>query len=521
VHRLSFLGAARGGALTAVAIAASIAVAIAWASLALACGGHDSGGGGTCGRTCPGGTVCERGACVVVCDQGTADCNGMTADGCEVEVTTDVDHCGACDAPCAPDHATGACSGGACAIDVCADGFADCDHAADTGCEQDIAGDVAHCGGCDVVCPTGPRAAPTCTGGHCGLTCEDGFGDCDGDPTTGCEVELATDPAHCGSCEHACAANETCGDRTCAPLACSAPLADCDGLAATGCEIDTATDDAHCGTCDHACPAGATCSDGACSFACGGEVADPITGQRCPIATPCTLYAECGTQLGAPDTRYWYCSPTLHTCQYLPLSGGFTSAGGTCTGQLVVRELSHAPWDKRIVPPDGVAFRAGTTLAIEVTNTTAADLYLDQLPLTLELAGSNPSRFDVAAIQLYQVGNLSDYGDGNNATQFVCSSPQTPFAGSATFTLGTGATGGCGGSFFSRVRPQASTRFVINLAFAAGTTFIDGRQYRLRIGSPLVGVRARPSATGAASAVTACTLPAAGITGAYLSFEQP
>lgn len=36
--------------------------------------------------------------------------------------------------------------------------------------------------------------------------CAEGYADCDGDATNGCEVELAVSPAHCGACGHPCPA---------------------------------------------------------------------------------------------------------------------------------------------------------------------------------------------------------------------------------------------------------------------------------------------------------------------------
>ena len=517
--------------------------------------------------------VCEGGHCgISSCDPGHDSCDLDPANGCEVDVTDDPVHCGSCGHECVVAHASPACVDSQCAVGACTAGFDDCDHLPGNGCEADLAA-VATCGACGTTCPTAPHATATCTGTGCGIACQGTYGNCDTMAPNGCETDLATDEAHCGACGAPCAGNETCSAGVCTTVACVAPLADCndltadgcetnvaidvdncgacgtecafphavaacangmcgfstcdlgfgncDGMVATGCESTLATDNANCGMCGNACPAGSTCSNGACTYACLGHDNDPITGQKCPIETPCTAYPQCGTQLGSPTFRYWYCSPTLHTCQYLPQSNGYTTAAGTCTGQLTFRQLASAPWDKRILPPNGVNFRVGTTLALEVTNTTAADIYLDQFPLTLELAGTNPSRFDVNSIHMYQVGSISDYGDGNNGTIQVCVSPTTPFAASSTFTLGTGATGGCGGSTFSRVRAGQSSRFIINLAFASSSTFITGRQYRLRIAAPLGGVKARPSSIGAPAAYTACTLPAAGITGSYLIFERP
>lgn len=548
----------------------SFIVVSAAVSLVAGCGDHPSSS--TCGRACPTGSVCQQGACVAVCDPGVADCNHDADDGCEVTVADDPANCGACGHACTAEHGTPACVDGHCAVGACDPGFADCDQSADDGCEQDLASTPSTCGACDhscdlahataachdghctvdacddgfddcdhlpddgceadlgttdtcrscgPACAGGPHATATCTADGCGLACDDGHDDCNGLPGDGCEAELATSETDCGMCGHPCGDDETCEGGTCTPVACTAPLADCDHLASNGCEVNTDTDADHCGTCGVACPVGSTCSGGHCTSGCATQPDDPVTGQRCPIEAACTASSECGTQLGAPTFRYWYCSTTTHTCQFLPQVGGFMTAGGTCTGQLVFRQLTAAPYDKRIVPPDGVAFRTGTTIAIEVTNTTATDLYLDQLPITLELAGTNPSRFDVSAVRLYEVGSISDYGDGNNATLIVCSSPTTPFAASSTFTLGTGATGGCGGSTFSRVRAGMSQRFLLDLTFSAATTFLEGRDYRLRIGEPLTGVRARTSTAGTAAAYTACTLPAGGFSGSYLEFANP
>ncbi|WP_143177964.1 hypothetical protein [Cystobacter ferrugineus] len=258
--------------------------------------------------------------------------------------------------------------------------------------------------------------------------------------------------------------------------------------------------------------------------ACLSWANDPITGQKCPINTPCTTYADCGVQTPSPSgvgpgSPYWYCS-TSNVCQFLPVSNGFSTATGTCTGQLQFRQNTAAPFDKKILPPDGVSFRQGTTLAFEVTNTTTSTLYLDQIPLSLEMAGTNPSRFDVSSIKMYQAGTRADSGDGTGL-QLICVSPNSPFLSSVNFTLGTGATGGCGGSYFSRITAGGTARFLIDLTFAANQTYIANRQYRLKIGSLATGLKARTSTASTAAAYTGCTLPATGMTGAYLIFSNP
>lgn len=71
-----------------------------------------------------------------------------------------------------------------------------------------------------------------------------------------------TDAQNCGSCGHACGANQVCsaGACTCAPGY---------TLCGTSC-VDLMTDRFNCGSCGHAChispPYGALCEDGSCYF---------------------------------------------------------------------------------------------------------------------------------------------------------------------------------------------------------------------------------------------------------------
>jgi alpha-tubulin suppressor-like RCC1 family protein len=54
--------------------------------------------------------------------------------------------------------------------------------------------------------PAGSHAAATCIKGQCSFLCDAGHDNCDGDfSNNGCEVDLETDPVHCGSCSNACA----------------------------------------------------------------------------------------------------------------------------------------------------------------------------------------------------------------------------------------------------------------------------------------------------------------------------
>ncbi|RYZ38320.1 MAG: hypothetical protein EOO71_24470 [Myxococcaceae bacterium] len=79
--------------------------------------------------------------------------------------------------------------------------------------------------------------------------CPVGTGDCDGNPTNGCEADLMRDEANCGTCGTTCggapSANAVCGAGTCG-LGCAVGTFDCDGNAANGCESATACAPATC-----------------------------------------------------------------------------------------------------------------------------------------------------------------------------------------------------------------------------------------------------------------------------------
>ncbi|MDP3278476.1 MAG: hypothetical protein Q8Q09_25020 [Deltaproteobacteria bacterium] len=168
---------------------------------------------GSCGTRCavPNAmNACSAGRCVTTgCSAGFGDCDSMSANGCESPLTSVV-NCGACGRACGLANATATCATGACAIGSCAAGFADCDRIATNGCERDVSRDVNNCGGCNVRCTT-PFGTPACVAGACRTgMCNAGFGDCDANPVNGCEVSITSDRRHCGACGNACAAGQGC-----------------------------------------------------------------------------------------------------------------------------------------------------------------------------------------------------------------------------------------------------------------------------------------------------------------------
>jgi hypothetical protein len=212
---------------------------------------------------------CSAASCAYACAAGFADCDGDAANGCEADTTSSTAACGACGTRCDPPNATAVCAAGRCQVGSCATGFGDCDGNATNGCETDTRVTVSHCGTCGHACASAPNAVPACALGVCALLCTAGFADCDGNAANGCETDTRTSASHCGGCGRACslpnAATAACVASSCAVATCLAPYGNCDGSAVNGCETDTRTTNAHCGGCGMACAAGLSCAGSTCA----------------------------------------------------------------------------------------------------------------------------------------------------------------------------------------------------------------------------------------------------------------
>jgi hypothetical protein len=97
------------------------------------------------------------GQCTIsVCDKGFTDCDGNAQNGCETETDYDPTNCGHCHAACSADTtkhvATAACSAGACVVGTCDPGWGNCNQITADGCEVDLSKDPANCGGCHMAC---------------------------------------------------------------------------------------------------------------------------------------------------------------------------------------------------------------------------------------------------------------------------------------------------------------------------------------------------------------------------------
>lgn len=222
-----------------------------------------------CGGSCPGcgeGTTCvandecasgdcHEGKCGALCQGSTAECDGDYRTQCETNLKTDPDHCGACNTPCQLDHALPSCSGGVCKIASCTPPYGDCDGNPTNGCETNLNSTAEHCGTCEVECSS-TNGDASCSGGKCSITCNGDSADCD-PQMPGCETETANNVNHCGSCSTVCtgASGETpfCTDGVCGATTCPANRGNCNGDAGDSCEADLLTNPDHCGACGNKC----------------------------------------------------------------------------------------------------------------------------------------------------------------------------------------------------------------------------------------------------------------------------
>lgn len=217
---------------------------------------------GGCGNKCPapqngapGQAVCDDGVCsTAVCGTRYKDCNGDPGDGCETDTYRNVDNCGACGTKCPGGaNAAAACGLGQCKL-ACQAGYLNCDGKTDNGCETNGAADLNNCGTCGNKCLPSGAANATCASGSCAVSsCTVPFLTCQAGPTTRCETNISNDANNCGGCGIVCdpVANGTraCISNNCGIGSCNATYDDCDGLIENGCEAVIVSNPLHCGSC--------------------------------------------------------------------------------------------------------------------------------------------------------------------------------------------------------------------------------------------------------------------------------
>ena len=169
--------------------------------------GGSIGSSGSSGSSGAGGSVISCAAGQKACG---ADCVSKTdwQFGCAAAECT----------ACALTHAevNGCDTDGACTVMKCDPGYGDCDGDPSNGCETNTSSDPWNCGACASACNS-VNGTPSCVGSACKITCAAGFADCDGNVDNGCEVYLKIDVNHCGSCGHSCG-DHGCKDGSCCTL---------------------------------------------------------------------------------------------------------------------------------------------------------------------------------------------------------------------------------------------------------------------------------------------------------------
>ncbi|MBL8601169.1 MAG: hypothetical protein JNK72_04540 [Myxococcales bacterium] len=204
---------------------------------------------------------CSAGACAIRCNAGFADCNRNVADGCEVNLSNDRNHCNACGSACASGTV---CTAGRCES-VCSTGQTNCN-----GVCVNLLTDPQRCGSCSTVCLGGQ----SCVNGTCQTpACPSGQTRCNG-----VCVDVTSNSQHCGACGSACAPGAVCFLGFCSGgSTCTGNQRDCNSNTADGCETNIATSGEHCGACGNRCPTGVSCNNGSCNGV-PGSGATLITG---------------------------------------------------------------------------------------------------------------------------------------------------------------------------------------------------------------------------------------------------
>ncbi|OJY25633.1 MAG: hypothetical protein BGO98_33965 [Myxococcales bacterium 68-20] len=160
---------------------------------------------------------CGSGECgKLKCRAPFANCDGDVENGCEVSLATD-DNCGDCGNKCGAgqrcgiDLLGGIVNGRLAPSCVCGPGLTFCQTGEELGLPKgycvDVSGDVDNCGACGNRCEVfggGYGQTPVCDFGKCVLGCRDGWADCNGSQVDGCEIDTRSDPRNCGGCGITC-----------------------------------------------------------------------------------------------------------------------------------------------------------------------------------------------------------------------------------------------------------------------------------------------------------------------------
>ncbi|HEY4106710.1 MAG TPA: hypothetical protein VGM44_22575, partial [Polyangiaceae bacterium] len=436
---------------------------------------------------CAGGD-CTGGLCTLTCLDGKGNCDGDASNGCETNLKTDADHCGACETPCSLPHATAACTGGSCTIATCIAPFADCDGDPTNGCEVNTSSDPLNCNACGTAC-SAINGMPSCVASACQVTCNDGFQDCDNEPANGCETNTNIDVTNCSKCGKVCdttMGSATCKVGVCGVSTCKAGLGDCDADPTT-CETNTTNDVNNCGGCGKACvvPNGTpSCVNSVCKVAtcnagfadCDGKITNgcetniagdsancgtcgticslsnataKCVNKACQVATCSATFADCdGSAANGCETNTSTNSANCGGCgaNGVNCAGQFANATGKCVTSACQLSACSANFaDCNTVPNDGceVDLRSNNSNC----GTCGLACQAPHGANTCTLAACKPA-CDAGAD-----GNCD--GNNNNGCEVVFANDSSNCGGCGTVCQQTNATNTCSGGSCSPVCTQS------------------------------------------------------------------
>jgi hypothetical protein len=252
---------------------------------------NDANNCGSCGNSCGANGICTNSQCE--CISPYLNCNGLLSDGCEVNKNTDVNNCGGCNNVCnLPNTAVNSCVSGSCKVVSCVNGYGNCNGIDSDGCEKNLTNDANNCGSCGNSCGTNA----TCSNSNC--VCNIGYGNCDDNWSNGCESNLSSDPNHCGSCISSCGQNSICVSAQCG---CNSGYGNCDGSWSNGCESNLTSDPNHCGSCISNCGQNSICVNAQCGCNSGYGNCDGFWSNGCEVNlnSDSSNCGVCGNNCGA------------------------------------------------------------------------------------------------------------------------------------------------------------------------------------------------------------------------------